>query len=42
MSNLSLTDSNSDTDTCRSLNMLPRAKPGTPNYPYGHKDFDGK
>lgn len=40
MSNLSLTDSNSDTDTCRSLNMLPRAKPPTPNYPYGHKDFD--
>ena len=42
MSNLSLTDSNSDTDTCRSLNMLPRAKPPTPNYPYGHKDFDGE
>ena len=42
MTNLSLTDSNSDTDTCRSLNMLPRAKPPTPNYPYGQRDFDGK
>ena len=44
MTNLSLTDSNSDTDTCRSLNMYPRAKPPTPNYPYGnqHKDFDGE
>ena len=41
MTNLSLTDSNSDTDTCRSLNMLPRAKPPTPNYPYGQRDFDG-
>lgn len=40
MTNLSLTDSNSDTDTCRSLNMLPRAKPPTPNYPYGQRDFD--
>ena len=43
MNNLSLTDSNSDTDSCRTLNMLPRAKPPTPNYSYGtQKDFDGK
>lgn len=34
MANLSLTDSNSDTDTCRSMGILPRMKPPTPNGPH--------
>lgn len=42
MVNMSLTDSNSDvsTDTCRSLGVLPRARPSTPNHYYGHQDYD--
>ena len=49
MQNLSLTDSmsNSDTDTCRSMGMLPRAKQPTPNgIPGPHynprQDFDSE